>query len=162
MEAIEMIRIEKQKIGTFRRIINFENYIATSFRDLINIFELNDNLDINLKTSFSTGKFITNMDFNSKYKDILLTIPANDYIKLYNISYQNNFEVISILNGERTKDAHYAKFNPVYENQFFLHEFYLNYLTHKFEINRFLYRYNHYFYHIIQNQHLHLLFLILA
>ena len=116
MEAIEMIRIEKQKIGSFRRIINFENYIATSFRDLINIFELNDNLDINLKTSFSTGKFITNMDFNSKYKDILLTIPANDYIKLYNISNQNNFEIVSLLNGESTKDANYAKFNPTNEN----------------------------------------------
>ena len=63
-----------------------------------------------------TGKFITNIDFNSKYKDILLTIPANDYIKLYNISNQNNFEIVSLLNGESTKNAHYSKFNPVYEN----------------------------------------------
>ena len=116
MEAIEMSRIEKQKIGRTKRIINFKNYIGAFFRDTIKIFELNDNLDINLKNSFSTGKVIENMDFNSKYKDILLTIPANDYIKLYNISNQNNFEVISILNGESTKDAHYAKFNPTNEN----------------------------------------------
>lgn len=116
MADIEMSRIEKQKIGRTERIINFENYIGTFFRDMIKIFELNDNLDINLKNSFSTGKPIKNIDFNSKYKDILLTIPANDYIKLYNISNQNNFEVISILNGESTKDAHYAKFNPTNEN----------------------------------------------
>lgn len=116
MEDIEMSRIEKQKIGRTERIINFENYIGTFFRYTIKIFELNDNLDINLKNSFSTGKTIKNIDFNSKYKDILLTIPANDYIKLYNISNQNNFEVISILNGESTKDAHYAKFNPTNEN----------------------------------------------
>ena len=103
-----MITIEKQKIGAAKRIINIENYIGTFFRDTISIFELNDNLDINLKNSFSTGKFITNIDFNSKYKDILLTILANDYIKLYNISNPNNFEVISVLNGESTKDAHYA------------------------------------------------------
>lgn len=116
MEDIEMSRIEKQKIGRTERIIKFENYIGTFFRDTIKIFELNDNLDINLKKSFSTGQVIKNIDFNSKYKDILLTIPANDYIKLYNISNQNNFEVISILNGESTKDSHYAKFNPTNEN----------------------------------------------
>ena len=74
MEEIDMIRIEKQKIGATERIINFENYIGTFFRDTINIFELNENLDINLKNSFTTGKVITNIDFNSKYKNILLTI----------------------------------------------------------------------------------------
>ena len=111
-----MVRIEKQIIGATKGIINFQNYIGTFFRDKIKIFELNDNLDINLKNSFSTGKVIENIDFNGKYKDILLIIPANDYIKLYNISNQNNFEVISILNGESTKDAHYAKFNPTNEN----------------------------------------------
>ena len=112
---IEIKKIEKQKIGT-KKIINFENYIGTFFKNKIEIFELNDNLDINLKNSFSIGNIIENIEFNSKYKDIILTIPINDYIKLYKNSNQANNEVISILNGKSTKNARYAKFNPTNEN----------------------------------------------
>ena len=113
---IEINKVLKQKIEDAKGIACCKNYIGSFFEDSINIFELTENLDIQLKSSLSTEWPITNIDFNYKYKDILLSCSSYDYIKLYNISDQNNFEIISTLNGLNSKGAHYAKFNPTKEN----------------------------------------------
>ena len=113
---IEIKKISKQQIGYAKGITCCKNYIGSFFRDTISIFELTEGLDIQQKSSFSTGKPISNIDFNYKYKDILLSIPSYDYIKLYKITDKNNFEIISTLNGLNSKGAQYAKFNPSKEN----------------------------------------------
>ena len=113
---IEINKVLKQKIDDAKGIACCKNYIGSFFEDSINIFELTENLDIQLKSSLSTEWPITNIDFNYKYKDILLSCSSYDYIKLYNISAQNNFEIISTLHGLNSKGTHYAKFNPTKEN----------------------------------------------
>ena len=113
---IEINKVLKQKIEDAKGIACCKNYIGSFFEDSINIFELTENLDIQLKSSLSTEWPITNIDFNYKYKDILLSCSSYDYIKLYNISDQNNFEIISTLHGLNSKGTHYAKFNPTKEN----------------------------------------------
>ena len=113
---IEINNIQKKRIAIAKRFINCENYIGLFLGDTINIFELSENLDISPKSSISTGNFIENIDFNHKYKDILLSISSDDYMKLYKITEQNNFEVISTFNGPNSKSAKHAKFNPVNEN----------------------------------------------
>ena len=113
---IEINKVLKRKIGYAQGITCCKNYIGSFYRNKINIFELTENLDIQQKSSFSARKYISNIDFNYKYNDILLSGSSYDYIKLYKISEQNNFEIISTLNGLNSNGAQYAKFNPTKEN----------------------------------------------
>ena len=120
----EKIDVEIDKIAkkgmNIRGITNFKsckNYIG-SFKDqTINIFELTERFNMLLINSFKTDKYIADIDFNPKYKNILLSIPNYDYLELCKISEQDNYEVISILKGPNSQGSKYAKFNPVDENK---------------------------------------------
>ena len=120
----EKIDVEIDKIAkkgmNIRGITNFKsckNYIG-SFKDqTINIFELTESFNMFLINSFKTDKYIADIDFNPKYKNILLSIPNYDYLELCKISEQDNYEVISILKGPNSQGSKYAKFNPVDENK---------------------------------------------
>ena len=105
---VEIYKLAKKGLDINNGITNFKNcknYIG-SFKDqTINIFELTENFNILLKNSIKTNKYIADIDFNPKYKNILLSIPNFDYMELCKISEQDNYEVISILKGSNSQGA---------------------------------------------------------
>ena len=110
---IELLNLGRIEIG--KKFVNCENYIGTFYTNTLKIYEFNQNYDMTLINSFSTDTFIKDIDFNNKYKNIILTCCLNDHIKLYKISNQDNNEIISILEGNSTY-LEQARFNPVFEN----------------------------------------------
>ena len=117
---VEIYKLEKKGMNINNGIINFnscKNYLGTFKDKTINIFELTESLNMHLKNSIDTGINISNIDFNPRYKNILLSIPTFHCLELCKISELNNYEVISILKGANSKGAKYAKFNPVDENK---------------------------------------------
>ena len=107
--------ISKQQTIEAEHIINCENYISTSYADSINIYELDDDLNINWISGISTNIQFLDFDFNHKYKDILLTVPESENIKIYKILSKDP-KVICILKQQNSNDFVYAKFNPNFEN----------------------------------------------
>ena len=113
---IDINKISKKKIPVTQSIINSQNYIGTFFKDIIDIYELNENLELKLITSYPTNIKIGNIDFNPKHKEIILSTHPNDYIKLWYIPGNNTLEMKSILKGKNSISPDYAKFNPINEN----------------------------------------------
>ena len=50
---------------------------------------------MNLKSNNSSISLIDNIDFNHKYKYLIILASMNDYLKLWKITEQNIDEVIS-------------------------------------------------------------------
>ena len=75
-KEISIEKIQRQKIKCAQRIINCQNYIGTFHDNIIDIFELTKDLKLISKVSNSFENNITNIDFNSLYKDIILSIPG--------------------------------------------------------------------------------------
>ena len=110
---IELLDLGNIEIG--EKFINCENYVGTFYTNNLKIYEFNENYNMTLTNYFTTDTFIKDIDFNKKYKNIILTCCSDDNIKLYKISNQNNNEIISILEGNYIRQAQ-ARFNPVFEN----------------------------------------------
>ena len=84
------------------------------------IFELTERFNMLLINSFKTDKYIADIDFNPKYKNILLSIPNYDYLELCKISEQDNYEVISILKGPNSQGSKYNKAKKLFSIFYFI------------------------------------------
>ena len=112
----EIYKVSKNPTDSAQSIINCQDYIGIFFQNFIEIYELNENLDIKLKHSITDKVNFGTIDFNHKYKDILLSTSPYDYIKLWKIPGINSPEVICTLNGPNSNGCEYAKFNPMDKN----------------------------------------------
>ena len=112
----EIYKVSKNPTDSAQSIINCQDYIGIFLQNFIEIYELNENLDIKLKHSITDKVNFGTIDFNHKYKDILLSTSPYDYIKLWKIPSINSPEVICTLNGPNSNGCEYAKFNPMDKN----------------------------------------------
>ena len=116
VKDFEIENIVKQTIHDANQIISCKNYIGTFCDKNINIYKLDDNLDIMEINNISSKNIILDIDFNYKYKDILLSVPINENMKIYKILSNKKPEVICTLKGDSSIITNKAKFNPYYEN----------------------------------------------
>ena len=114
MEIIKVKKIFTNEEEKAEKLINCDNYIGTLKDNNIFIYELNDDLNINLKTSISCNSHIGDIDFNHKYKNLIISSYVNDYLKLWKISDQGKNEIISTLKTS-SKCCNHVKFNPKFE-----------------------------------------------
>ena len=112
----EIEKIAKQKICQADQIISCKNYISTLYKKNINIYEMDENLDFRKIGDISSSNTILDFDFNYKYRDILLTVPNHENIKIYKILNNEKPEVICTLNRYDSIIPNNANFNPFYEN----------------------------------------------
>ena len=116
VKDFEIENIVKQTINDANQIISCKNYIGTFYDKNINIYKLDDNLDIMEINKISSKNIILGIDFNYKYKDILLSVPINENMKIYKILSNKKPEVVCELKGDSSIITNKAKFNPCYEN----------------------------------------------
>ena len=114
---IEINNIQKKGICINKGISYCKKCLGAVDDEWINIYDLTDNLNIYLKNKINANKVISNIDFNPKYQDVILSIPHEENLELCKISESDSYDVISILNGPNSKGAQYAKFNPNDENK---------------------------------------------
>ena len=94
MEIIKVKKIFTNEEEKSEKLINCDNYIGTLKDNNIFIYELNDDLNINLKTSISCNSHIGDIDFNHKYKNLIISSYVNDYLKLWKISVQGKMKLL--------------------------------------------------------------------
>ena len=114
---IEINNIQKKGICINKGISYCKKCLGAVDDEWINIYDLTYNLNIYLKNKINANKVISNIDFNPKYQDVILSIPHEENLELCKISESDSYDVISILNGPNSKGAQYAKFNPNDENK---------------------------------------------
>ena len=113
-EVIFEINIEtKPTISKTQKFISCDNYVGAYYENIIKIYEINEDFDLQLKAS-SKDTSINDMDFNHSYKNLIISATEN-YMKLWKLSSNKNLEEICLLNGQE-KFVLFSKFNPKFDN----------------------------------------------
>ena len=96
-----------------------DKYLITSLSNYIDIYNLNENIQINFLNSIisNSSQKITNMDFNPDYPEVFLSSFTDGKIKIWNINKlgKNSNKEICIINAHETQVGN-SLFNPVYGN----------------------------------------------
>ena len=115
------VNIESKKVqllNDFKMKKANNKYLVTFSNNVMDIYNFRNKFDINLQSSIINDQIITNIDFNPKYPEIMLSSFSNGDIKLWNISESKmdaNKE-ISIINAHNSSFIGSASFNPAYTN----------------------------------------------
>ena len=114
-EIIFEINMEtKPTISKAQKFISCDNYVGAYYEDIIKLYEISEDFDLQLKASSQDISPINDIDFNHSYKNLIISATDN-YMKLRKLSSNKNLEEICLLNGQE-KNVLFSKFNPKLDN----------------------------------------------
>ena len=117
-EIIFEINMEtKPTISKAQKFISCDNYVGAYYEDIIKLYEISEDFDLQLKGTSKDISRINDIDFNHSYKDLIISA-TNNFMKLWKVSSNSsnkNLEKICLLNGQE-KIVYFSRFNPKFDN----------------------------------------------